>query len=291
MPLVNLIGNTPMVYVDGVYLKLEYLNPTGSHKDRTAYYMVRDAEKNGLKNGDLVVEYTSGNTGISVAWVSRLLGYRAVILVPEGTSEQKMRLIRMYGAELEIVHEGEDGHGIAEDMVKEEGGVYLHQTENMANFKAHYETTGPEIANEARHISCFVMGAGTGGTVYGAGKYMKERLNAKIFAMVPRGSYVQELLTGKKEEDVAIMEGFSYFSFSELLHRALDEVVDSLIYVSSQEAIEGMKQLWARGIPGGPTSGANFYHALKLKKEGCIPATIVADSITRYPKILEKVID
>ena len=83
MSLIKMVGNTPMVCVDGVYLKLEYYNPTGSHKDRTALYMVRDAERKGLKKGQVVVEYTSGNTGISVAWVSKILGYKAIVLVPE----------------------------------------------------------------------------------------------------------------------------------------------------------------------------------------------------------------
>ncbi len=290
MSLIKMVGNTPMVSVDGVYLKLEYYNPTGSHKDRTALYMVRDAERKGLKKGQFVVEYTSGNTGISVAWVSKILGYKAVILVPEGTSEEKVNLIRAFGAEIIYVTPEEEGHILAERIAMERGGVYLHQTQNMANFKAHYETTGPEILKQVKIADCFVMGAGTGGTVYGVGKYLKEKKNMRVIALLPKGSYAQEMLTGKKEEDREILEGFSYHSFSELLHKAMEEgVIDEIRYVSSEESIEGMKKLLSRGIYGGPTSGANFYHALKLKEDGYRPLTIVADSIIRYPKILEEV--
>ena len=290
MAILNLVGNTPMVNVNGIYLKLEYYNPTGSHKDRTALYMIRDAKRKGLKKGDAVIEYTSGNTGISVAWVSRILGYRAVILVPEGTSREKVNLIKAFGGEVRVVREEEDGHVIAEKLAKELGGVYLHQTSNMANFKAHYESTGPEIASQGKVADCFVMGAGTGGTVYGAGKYLKERNKMRIFAILPKGSYAQEMLTHERHEDRELMEGFSYHSFSELLQRALEEeVIDEVLYVSSEDAVHGMRELLSRGIHGGPTSGANYHAAKLLKKRGCRPVTIVADSIIRYPKILEEV--
>ena len=291
MALINMIGNTPVVGIDGIYLKLEYYNPTGSHKDRAALYMIHDAERRGLKRGSVVVEYTSGNTGISVAWVSKIMGYQATILVPEGTSEEKVNLIRAFGAQVVFVKPDEDGHQLAEKIAKEGGGIYLHQTQNMANFKAHYETTGPEIFKQVKVANCFVMGAGTGGTIYGAGKYLKNKKDMKIIALLPKGSYVEEMFTGKKEEDREIMEGFSYYSFSELLHRAIEEgVIDEIRYVSSEQAITGMRALLNRGIYGGPTSGANFYHALKLKEEGYRPVTIVADSIIRYPKILREIV-
>ncbi len=290
VPLLNLVGNTPMVNVGGVSLKLEYMNPTGSHKDRTALYMIRDASRN-LRKGGYVIEYTSGNTGISVAWVAGILGYRAIILVPQKTSINKVNMIKLFNGEVKFVAENEDGHMLAEDLAKRTEGVFLAQTRNMANFKAHYETTGPEIARETKHANCFVMGAGTAGTVYGAGKYLKEKLDMRVYALIPRGSYVQEILTGSSENDREIMEGFSYHNFSELLHRAIEEeVIDEIIYVSSKEAIEGMRLLWNRGIPGGPTAGANFYHALKLMKQGCRPVTLVPDSIIRYPHLLEEIV-
>ncbi len=289
--MLEIIGNTPAVRRDGVLLKLEYLNPTGSHKDRTAFFMLREASKR-IERGGLVIEYTSGNTGISVAWASKLMGYRARILVPTGTSEQKVNMIRLFGAQVVFVNEDEDGHEIAEEMAREENGIFLAQTKNMANFRAHYETTGPEIIMASKDENCFVMGSGTGGTVYGAGKFLKERAGMKVYALLPKGSYVQELMTGKREEDRQILEGFSYHNYTELLQRAIDErVVDKIIYVSSDEAIEGMRMLWDLGIPGGPTSGAHFYHSKIPAEEGCKPVTIVADSIIRYPEIMKEVLN
>ncbi len=285
--LIDLVGNTPMVEAEGIGIKLEYLNPTGSHKDRIALSMIINARS--LRKGSVVVEYTSGNTGISVAWAASILGYRAIILVPKGTEEQKIRMIRAFGANVVMVNENEDGHEIAEQIAKDEGGVYLHQTRNAANYQAHYTTTGPEILRDSPNSDCFVMGMGTGGTVYGVGKYLKEHGDFRVVALLPKGSYAQEILTGKNEVDEHIMEGFSYHSFSEIAKKAIDEgVVDEIIFASSKDALEGMKILFKHSIPGGPTSGANFYHALSLKKR-CKPVTIAADSAIRYPDILKRI--
>ncbi|NPA74503.1 MAG: cysteine synthase family protein [Euryarchaeota archaeon] len=290
--MLHLVGNTPMIKFGNVNLKLEFFNPTGSHKDRTAFYMIKEAMERGLKPGDTVVEYTSGNTGISVAWVALQMHLKSIILVPEGTSGMKINLIKLFGAEIINVPEDIDGHILAEEIATERGGTFLAQTRNMANFKAHYETTGPEIAKQAPDTEVFVMGAGTGGTVYGAGKYLKEHLNAEIVLLLPRGSLAQEQLSGEKEEDLEIMEGFTYHSFPELIQMAIDEnVVDQIIYVSAQESIEGMDMLRKMGIPGGPTSGANYYHARKIAESGKRCTTIVADKITRYPEIIKEIIN
>ncbi len=289
--MLSLIGNTPMVTEQNVYLKLEYFNPTGSHKDRTAYFMVQEATEHGLKKGDTVIEYTSGNTGISVAWVAARMGLKSVILVPENTSPDKLSLIKLYGGEIIKIRDGEDGHSYAEELARERHGVFLAQTKNMANYRAHHSGTGPEIAEQAPDISSFVMGAGTGGTVYGAGKYLKDRLGAEIIMLLPRGSYAQEVLSGQKSEDRRILEGFTYYSVSELIQRAIEEeIVDRIIYVSSDEAIRGMRMLWKLGIPGGPTSGANYYHAYRLGKDGKKCVTIVADRITRYRHLMSELV-
>ncbi len=289
--MLELIGNTPIITRDGIHLKLEYFNPTGCHKDRTAKWMLTDAIEHGLKKGATVVEYTSGNTGISVAFVSRELGLKSIILVPESTSEEKIRLIRLYGGEIRVVDENTDGHALAEKIARENYGVFLAQTRNLANFKAHYESTGPEILNQVEKIDCFVMGAGTGGTVYGAGKYLKDHGDVEVVLLLPRGSLAQEKLTGKKEKDREIMEGFTYHNFSDLLQMAIDEeIVDRVEFVSSEESIAGMRMLWAQGIPGGPTSGANYFHAKKLQKIGKKCTTIVADRITRYPALFRELI-
>ncbi len=289
----ELIGNTPLLKLEnGIYAKLEYMNPTGSHKDRTALYMVKEASKS-LKNGDYVIEYTSGNTGISVAFISKIMGYKSMILVPENISREKINLIRILGGELRIVGDGEDGHEYARKLERELNGIFLAQTENIANFRAHYDTTAREIFRDLPDIHCFVMGVGTGGTLYGVGKYLKEKNEKiKVIGLIPKNSLLQEELFGRRDRDEEIFEGFSYYSFSKLFKRALDEgVVDEVRVTDSRESIAGMRALLDKGIIGGPTSGAHYYHARRLQREiGGNIATIVADSLLRYPKILEGLI-
>ncbi len=291
MELLEKIGNTPMIEVDGVYLKLEYMNPSGSHKDRAALYMLREAQKSGLKKGDYVVEYTSGNTGIAVTWISRALGFKPVILVPESVTQEKVMLIKLLGGEVRYVTPDMDGDEYAQELAEELGGVYLAQRKNLANFRAHYETTGPEIYARAQDIECFVMGVGTGGTLYGVGKYLREmKKEIRNFMLIPKGSLLQEKLLGEKTEDEELLEGFSYHSFDELINAIVEEkIVDEIKTVSSEQAMNGMKLLFNLGIPGGPTAGANYYHARKIREEkGCKVATIVPDLIFKYPKIMER---
>ncbi|MEM1517054.1 MAG: pyridoxal-phosphate dependent enzyme, partial [Thermofilum sp.] len=158
MSITDLIGRTPVVRLRRVaregaptYVKLEYMNPTGSHKDRMAFYMIREAERRGLlKPGGVVVEASSGNTAISVAWLASQLGYRAVIVVEEGTSPAKVAVIRALGAEVVTAPRVPRDHpehmiNVARRVAEELGGVFLNQHENEANVMAHYETTGPEI--------------------------------------------------------------------------------------------------------------------------------------------------
>ncbi len=285
MDILKLIGRTPVVKVENIHLKLEFMNPTGSHKDRIAFYMLKDAKEKGLKKGSYVIEYTSGNTGISVTWVSKLMGYKPLILLPENIVEEKKNLIKIMGGKIRIVHEDENGHAIAEELAKELNGIYLHQTMNLANFEAHYQTTGPELYSQLKNLDCFVMGAGTGGTIYGIGKYLKERNERiKVILLVPKGSYLQEEFFGRKDEDTELLEGFSYHSYSDLLKRAMDEeIIDDIRVVSSEEALKGTKMLISSGILGGFTAGANFYHAKKMENNCKNIATIVADLIIRYP--------
>lgn len=287
----GIIGNTPLLKIEvGIYGKLEYMNPTGSHKDRTALYMIKDASKR-LRKGDFVIEYTSGNTGISVAFISKIMGYRSLILVPENISKEKINLIKVLGGEVRIIKKDENGHDYARHMEMELGGVYLNQTENLANFRAHYETTAREIFRDISEIQCFVMGVGTGGTLYGIGKYLKEKdENIKVIGLIPKNSFLQEQLFGKRDEDEMIFEGFSYYSFSGLFKRALDEgIVDEVRITDSKESIRGMKALLEKGVIGGLTSGGHYYHAKRLYREcGGKIVTIIADSLLRYPKIMER---
>ncbi len=286
--LLSLIGNTPIVKVNDVYVKLEYYNPTGSHKDRAALFMMKDAVKN--NNDGPFIEYTSGNTGISVAFVSKLMGYDAIILVPENISKTKINLMKLLGAQVVLVSEGTDGHELAKRIANENNGLFLNQGENMANFKAHYNTTAPEILQNVPDIKCFVMGVGTGGTVYGVGKYLKENVDdVRVYALVPWNSYAEEFILHKRNYDEELLEGFSYHRINMLFQRAMDEgVIDEIIAVISREAIEGMRLLAEHGIAAGPTSGANYYHAVRISKRCGKTVTIIADSILRYPHIVNR---
>ena len=291
MSILTLIGNTPVVRANGIYVKLEYLNPTGSHKDRTALYMVKDSSKN-LERGKYLIEYTSGNTGISVAFISKIFGYKSIILVPRGTSQEKINIMKLLGAEIKIIEPEMDGHKYAEELASELGGIFLNQSENMANFKAHYETTGPEILKDIPNVDCFVMGVGTGGTVYGVGKYLKERRNVKIYALVPKNSYAEEELLGKRNDDKQVLEGLSYHHITELFRKAMDKgIIDEILPVGWEEAKRGMILLASKGIIAGPTSGANYYIARKVEEKCGTTVTIAADSILRYPQILNVISD
>jgi cysteine synthase len=185
----DLIGGTPLVELKRVrplggarvFVKLEFVNPTGSHKDRIALYMIRDAiQRHGLRPGDVVVEASSGNTAISVAFVAQQFKLKPVIVVPRGTSKSKIAILKLLGAE---VIEGSDRPSdgdyyirLAERIARERRGVFLNQYANPANALAHYETTAVEIWKALNgDMSAFVMGVGTGGTVTGVGRFLKER--------------------------------------------------------------------------------------------------------------------
>ncbi len=287
--MIDTIGNTPTVNMDGMFLKLEYMNPSGSHKDRIALSMIKDAEKKGLKKGSCVVEYTSGNTGIAVTWIARSLGYRPIIILPENVTPQKERIIKLLGGKVIRIPSDIDGYQYAESIARECHGIYLAQTKNPANFRAHYETTAPELLTQVPKLNIFVMGVGTGGTFYGIAKYLKERdREIKCVMVIPRNSMLQEEIFGKKEEDEEILEGFSYHSISTIIKKILDEnLADDVMVAGKREAMKGMKLLASRGIPGGPTAGAQYYFANKLKKENAV-ATLVPDLFYKYPKIMEE---
>ncbi len=204
----ELIGNTPLVKVAylsenaTVYAKLEYLNPTGSVKDRVAKAMIDDAERTGaLKKGGVIIEPTSGNTGIGLASVAAARGYRAVIVMPETMSVERRKLMKAYGAELVLTEGAKGMKGAiekAEQLAREiPGGFIPGQFVNPANPEIHYETTGPEIWQDTDgKVDIFVAGVGTGGTITGTGAFLKEKNpSVKVVAVEPRSSAV--LSTGK----------------------------------------------------------------------------------------------
>ncbi|MBQ9956599.1 MAG: cysteine synthase family protein, partial [Ruminococcus sp.] len=201
----QLIGKTPLLELNHIrqelsldatiLAKLEYLNVTGSAKDRASIAMIEDAERKGiLKKGGTIIEPTSGNTGIGLASVASAKGYRTIIVMPETMSEERRRLIRAYGAELVLTNGAEGMNGAikkAEELSREIKGSFIpDQFSNPANAKAHYETTAPEIWSDTDgKVDIFVAGVGTGGTITGVGKYLKEKNpGIKIVAVEPASS-------------------------------------------------------------------------------------------------------
>jgi len=287
----ELIGNTPLVELKRVrplgnarvFIKLEFVNPTGSHKDRIALYMIKDAiQRYGLKPGDVVVEASSGNTAISVAFVAQQLSLKPIIVVPRGTSKSKIAMLRLLGAE---VVEGGDKPSdedyyirLAERIARDRRGVFLNQYANPANAQAHYETTAVEIWRALDgEVSAFVMGVGTGGTITGVGRFLKERKkDALIVAVTPKGSPLAGGTVGDR------IEGLLYTDIPQLLDRS---IIDKVIEVSYREAMEmAMRLAREEGLLVGISSAANTVAALRVAEElgkGNV-VTLAADSILRY---------
>lgn len=289
----DLIGNTPLVRIDGLegqqaelIVKLEKQNPGGSVKDRIALAMIEDAEKSGtLKPGATIIEPTSGNTGVGLAWVARVKGYRVILTMPETMSQERRSLLKAYGAEL-VLTPGANGMPGAIARAKElnaeiEGSIILGQFVNPANPYIHEITTGEEIWRDTEgKVDVFVSGVGTGGTVSGAGKTLKKyNPAAHIVAVEPAGSPVLSTGKGGKHRIQGIGAGFVPDTYS-------PAVVDEIITVTDDDAIAGARTLAAKGLLVGISSGAAFHAALSLaKKAEYAGKTIVAllpDTGERY---------
>ena len=285
----DMIGNTPMIKLNNIgnsniYVKLEKYNPAGSIKDRAVYYMVENLEKNGLlKKGDVLVEATSGNTGIALSMIGSLKGYKVIIVMPETMSVERRTLMKAYGAKL-ILTDGSLGmKGSIEKMNKllSENSNYisLKQFDNEYNPLAHYETTGVEIYNQVKDIDIFVCGVGTGGTISGVGKYIKEQNpNIKVFAVEPEGSPVISKNKKGSHKIQGIGAGFIPKNYNE-------NVVDEVMTITDEESYKGVRIMAQKeGILVGISSGANVYAALKLcemypdKKI----VTVAPDGIDKY---------
>ncbi|MFR4003652.1 MAG: cysteine synthase A [Romboutsia timonensis] len=285
----DMIGNTPMIKLNNIgnsnlYVKLEKYNPAGSIKDRAVYYMVENLEKNGiLKKGDVLVEATSGNTGIALSMIGSLKGYKVIIVMPETMSVERRTLMKAYGAEL-ILTDGSLGmKGSIEMMNKllseNTNYISLKQFDNEYNPLAHYETTGVEIYNQVKDIDIFVCGVGTGGTISGVGKYLKEQNpNIKVVAVEPEGSPVISKNKKGSHKIQGIGAGFIPKNYNE-------NVVDEVMTITDEESYKGVRIMAQKeGILVGISSGANIYAALKLcemypdKKI----VTVAPDGIDKY---------
>jgi cysteine synthase A len=273
----ELVGNTPIVrlnrVVEGgaatVWCKLEYYNPAGSVKDRIGLSMIVDAEKRGLlKPGDTIVEPTSGNTGIALAFVAAQRGYRLVLTMPETMSQERRDLLGAYGAELVLV-KPEEGSGMtgaikrAEQLAHEHGYFMPQQFKNPANPHIHEAATGPEVVEAFKDtgLDFFVSGVGTGGTITGAGKVLRQHFpNIKIYAVEPKNSPV---LSGGKPGRHAI-QGIGTGFVPEILNT---KIYDGIIQVSDEDARETTRRIAKEeGILVGISSGAAAYAALQIAK-------------------------
>jgi cysteine synthase A len=282
----DLIGNTPLIRLKGerVWAKAEFLNPGGSIKDRVALAMIEGAERRGQLNPQsIIVEPTSGNTGIAIALVGRLKGYAVRIVMPDGMSEERKRIVRALGAEL-ILTPAEDGIAGAVQRVREMAAddrrIYVpQQFENPDNPRVHYECTAQELWRQLKgDVACFVAGVGSGGTLQGVGKFLKERRpGTRVVAVEPRN--VSALLGhGPGLHQIqGIGDGF--------VPAVLDvSLVDQVVEVSDEDAIETTRQLSRDyGLLVGISSGANVWAARRLAEsmEGNI-ATVLPDRAERY---------
>lgn len=283
----ELVGSTPIMKLDdGLYAKLEFLNPTGSVKDRAALYMIEDAEKNGrIKPGDTIIEPTSGNTGIGLAAIGVSKGYNVVIVMPDTMSEERIRMMSAFGAEV-ILTDGRLGmQGAidkADEIAKSRGGIVAGQFVNPANATAHYETTGPEIFDDLDgNVDIFVSAIGTGGTISGTGRYLKERNpEIKVIGVEPASSPV---LSGG-EKGAHRIQGIGAGFVPEILDR---DILDGVVTVTDEEAYAAGRLLAKKyGLLVGISSGAAYAAAEKLavlpeSKEKNI-VVLFPDSGSRY---------
>ncbi len=284
--ILDLIGNTPMIQLKGenLFVKAEYLNPGGSIKDRVALAMIEGAERdNRLDKDSIIVEPTSGNTGIGIALVGRLKGYQVRIVMPENMSVERKKLIRTLGAEL-ILTPAEDGIkgsvDYVEKMLSEDPHVVVcQQFENPDNPRIHYEETAHELWRQMRgDIAGFVAGVGSGGTLQGVGKFLKEHdKDVRIVAVEPKD--VSALLG--HEPGLHQIQGIGDGFVPKILDVSL---VDEVIEVTDEDAIEATRQLGRDyGLMVGISSGANVWAARQLAREvsGNI-TTVLPDRAERY---------
>ncbi|MFD0885189.1 PLP-dependent cysteine synthase family protein [Streptosporangium algeriense] len=263
--LIDSVGRTPLVGLPRlspsqdvrIWAKLEDRNPTGSIKDRPALWMIEQAEKDGLlRPGCTILEPTSGNTGISLAMSARLKGYRLICVMPENTSEERRQLLRMWGAEIvssPAAGGSNEAVRVAKGMAAENPDwVMLYQYGNPANWRSHYETTGPEILEDLPSVTHFVAGLGTTGTLMGVGRFLRERVpGVRIVAAEPRYG---ELVYGLRNVD----EGF----IPELYD---PDVLTTRFSVSSGDALRRTRELLStEGIFAGVSTGAALHGALGM---------------------------
>ena len=292
----ELIGGTPLLDLSGkaeqiqpetkIYAKMECFNPAGSSKDRVAKTMIEDAERKGiLKPGAVIIEPTSGNTGIGLAAVGAERGYRVILTMPETMSVERRNLLKAYGAEI-VLTDGTKGMTGAIEKAQElhdsiQGSFVPGQFTNPANVRAHFETTGPEIWNDTDgRADIFVASVGTGGTITGTGAYLKSRNPAvKVVAVEPAGSPMLSKGVSGSHQIQGIGAGF----VPEILDT---DLLDEIVAVTDEDAFAAGKKLAGDGLLVGISSGAVFHAAEQLanrpENKGKIIVALLPDSGERY---------
>ncbi len=297
----ELIGNTPLMELHTfgkihcpnarLLVKLEKCNPAGSAKDRVALNIIKTAEREGkLKKGGMIIEATSGNTGVGLAAVSSVLGYETVIVMPDSMSVERIKLIEAYGAKI-VLTEGAKGMAGAVEKAEEiqrenEGSILAGQFSNLSNPEAHYMTTGPEIWRDTDgKVDAFVAGVGTGGTITGTGRYLKEKDSLiRIIAMEPDSS---ALLSGENAGKHKI-QGIGANFIPDILDKT---VYDEVVRITDEEAFSAMRELATKeGLFVGVSSGAAAIAAAKVASRpefaGKTVVALLPDTGERYLSVL-----
>jgi len=281
------IGDTPLVYLRKykIFAKLERYNPTGSVKDRAAYFMLYQAIKEGKITGQTtIVEPTSGNTGISLAWLATQLGLKAILTMPRTVSIERIKLLQALGAKIILTENLEEATKEAKEICKKAKGFMPNQFENPMNVVAHFTTTGPEILKQMGYrIDAFVAGVGSGGTLTGVGKFLKQfNSSIKIIAVEPKQSAILSGGPPGNHKIQGIGAGFK--------PKILDfQIVDEVLQVDDEEALRWTSKLWKEGIFVGISSTANLIASLRIKEKYNFErvVTIFPDDGSKYVSLFQ----
>ena len=291
MVIEDLIGNTPMIKIDyeyegkksSIYAKLEYYNYTGSIKDRIALYIIQKERQNGnLKEGQAIVEVTSGNTGISFSAIGAFFGHDVHIFMPDWVSLERRNLIEMYGAHVHLVSREEGGFKkaleLADEFAIENDAFKPLQFDNPLNVEAQYNSTGKEILDSVNDINAFVSGIGTGGTLMGIGKRLKDNdPSSKIFALEPS---TLSILKMGMEEGSHMIEGIGDDFIPGIIDQSL---IDDIVLIHDCDAINMSKRIAKEfGLGIGISSGANFLASVLMDNDDFKIATVFADDNKKY---------
>ena len=291
MDVKNLIGNTPMININyeyeeksgSIYTKLEYYNYSGSIKDRIASYIIEHERKNGiLKEGQTIVEVTSGNTGIAFSAIGALFGHEVHIFMPDWASIERRKLMEMYGAHVHLISKEEGGFKkaieLADDFAKENDAYRPDQFDNKLNEEAQYKTTGQEIIDTLPDVNAFVSGIGTGGTLMGVGKKLKDyNPNSKVIALEPS---TLSILKMGMDEGSHMIEGIGDDFIPGIVDK---DLIDDIVLIDDLDAVNMSKRIAQKfGLGIGISSGANFLASVLMDNEDLKIATVFPDDNKKY---------